>query len=424
MAILDNFTKLFWWKSQAREKSLANDMMYYRPLGAWNVTIDKNTLYQIYRQNPDVRSCVRIIAQYVGRNYFFLQNQDGKASEQDAYDEYDTVWNVMKNKTFFETVLEIIKHSSVCGELYLLPTTDTKGNVNGFQLLHPKTITKRVVNGKIAKFLQYSAWGKREYDPYDPVNPQKDQVMYFQFERHTSNELDGMGVIEGIIWDVLSDMKAMERNYAFFENDMTPPSVILVDENTSEGARQILKEQLEAKHKWTWNAHKPFLWVWVKDWKQISISPKDMEHIAQRKITTDKVCAAMLVPKSRLWYVEDVNRATSMADEKNFIEGTVNSYQLFIEYVVNEFLKAYFPDRFWSEGYEFVFERQSVEDATEVKKMRLEELKRWGITLNEYRAQYGMEAYTDENADKPLITKDVVLLEDVTLDPVIDTNNS
>jgi len=35
-----------------------------------------------------------------------------------------------------------------------------------------------------------------------------------------------------------------------------------------------------------------------------------------------------------------------------------------------------------------------------------------------------MEAYADENADKPLITKDVVLLEDITLDPVIDTNNS
>lgn len=423
MAIFDNFTKLF-GRSQAREKSLANDMMYYRPLGAGNVTIDKNTLYQIYRQNPDVRSGVRIIAQYVGRNYFYLQNKKGKVSEQEKYDEYDIVRTVMKNKTFFETVLEIIKHATVCWELYLLPTTDTKGNVNWFQLLHPKTITKWVTNGKITKFLQYSAWGKKEYDPFDPANPQKDQVMYFQSERHTSNELDGMWVIEGIIWDVLSDMKAMERNYAFFENDMTPPSVILVDENASKEARDILKDQLEQKHKGTWNSHKPFLGVGVTDWKQISISPKDMEHVAQRKITTDKVCAALLVPKSRLWYVEDVNRATSMADEKNFVEGTVNSYQLFIEYVVNEFLKGYFPESFWYGWYEFVFERQSVEDTNETKKIRLEELKRWGITLNEYRAQYGMEAYTDENADKPLITKDAVLLEDITLDAVIDTNNS
>jgi len=65
-----------------------------------------------------------------------------------------------------------------------------------------------------------------------------------------------------------------------------------------------------------------------------------------------------------------------MADEKNFVEGTVNSYQLLIEYVVNEFLKAYFPDRFGSEGYEFVFERQSVVDEMEQKKMHLEEVKR------------------------------------------------
>jgi len=54
-------------------------------------------------------------------------------------------------------------------------------------------------------------------------------------------------------------MKAMERNYAFFQNDMTPPSVIIVDENASESARQILKDQLEQKHKGTWNSHKPFL---------------------------------------------------------------------------------------------------------------------------------------------------------------------
>lgn len=108
-----------------------------------------------------------------------------------------------------------------------------------------------------------------------------------------------------------------------------------------------------------------------------------------------------------------------MADEKNFVEGTVNSYQLFIEYVVNEFIKAFWDDF----NYEFVFERQTVVDEIEVKKMRLEELKRGGLTLNEYRAFYGMEAYKEEEANKPLMTKDVILLEDVTLDPVIDTNN-
>lgn len=112
-----------------------------------------------------------------------------------------------------------------------------------------------------------------------------------------------------------------------------------------------------------------------------------------------------------------------MADEKNFVDGTVNSCQLFIEYVVNEFLRAYFPDTFGPDGYEFVFERQSVEDVTEIKKLRLEELKRGGITLNEYRNLYSMEKYDIEEANKPIITKDAVLLEDITLDPVIDTNN-
>lgn len=419
---LFNFSKLF-WNNQAKEKSLTSDMMYYRPIWAGNVTIDKNTLYQIYRQNPDVRSCVRIIAQYVGKEYFFLQNEKGKVTEQEAYDEYDTVWSVMKNKTFFETIVEMLKHSIVCGELYLLPTTSTKWVVNWFQILHPKTITKWVEWGKIKKFLQFSKGTKREYDPFDPTEPEKDQVMYFQFERHTNNELDGMWLIEGIIWDVLSDMKAQERNYFLFENDMTPPSVIIIDENTSEPARNMLKDQLEQKHKGTWNAHKPFLWVGVKDWKSTAMTPKDMEHTLQRKITTDKVCAALLVPKSRLWYVEDVNRATSIADEKNFVDGTVNSCQLFIEYVVNEFLRAYFPDTFGTDGYEFVFERQSVEDATEIKKLRLEELKRGGITLNEYRELYNMDRYAIEEADKPITTKDAVLVEDITLDAVIDTNN-
>ena len=123
-----------------------------------------------------------------------------------------------------------------------------------------------------------------------------------------------MRLLEGLIYDVLSDLKSQERNYCFFENDSTPSWMILLEPGMTEKEQTMLVQQLQAKHKGTRNNGKPLLAPGVKDWKMTTLSPKNMEHILQRKMTTEKVSSALWVPKSILNYTDSVNYSTSLSN--------------------------------------------------------------------------------------------------------------
>ena len=107
--------------------------------------------------------------------------------------EYDEIQVILNNPTFMDTKVEMLKHLDVCGELYLLPTTDPAGKINGFQLLHPKTIQKVFEDGEIVGFKQMVGSALKYY--YADASSAKDKKLvlkYYVLEKHTDNEINGM----------------------------------------------------------------------------------------------------------------------------------------------------------------------------------------------------------------------------------------
>ena len=98
--------------------------------------------------------------------------------------------------------------------------------------------------------------------------------------------------MEGIVWDAMADLEASKRNYQFFNNNMTPPSIFMLDKDLSPEETNILIEQLKEQYAGTKNSYKPLIGAGIDDVKVLSVSPKDMEHILQRKLTTEKVASA------------------------------------------------------------------------------------------------------------------------------------
>ena len=419
--------KLFWYEiskaiSQPIEKGFPT-VSYNNPFSKLfqDLSVDKDLLYEIYRKNPDIRSCIRKKALYTGSAWIELVGKDDEAlPKQENKKIYDEVFTTLSNPTFMDTKVEMIKHLDVSGELYILPTTDPAWKINGFQLLHPKTMIKEFDKWKLVGFRQ-NVWGSSvKYFATPEQWDIKLLVRYHMLEKHTDNERNGMGLLEGLIYDVLSDLKSQERNYYFFENDSTPSWMITLEPGMTEKEQQMLVDQLNAKHKGAKNNWKPLLAPGVKDWKMTTLSPKDMEHILQRKMTTEKVCSALWVPKSILNYTDSVNYSTSLNERREFIEGTINNYQKLIQYIINDFFEVYMKKT----DNKIRFTDHQVEDDIEISKIQLQEVKTWVLTINEYRELKGRDAIDEENADKSLITKDILLLEDVTLDPLMPMSDT
>jgi phage portal protein BeeE len=96
--------------------------------------------------------------------------------------------------------------------------------------------------------------------------------------------------------------------------------MLLLDGNLTDEEQQIATDQFNAQFRWSENSHKVLVGWWIKEIKQISLSSKDMETIAHRKLSTDKICSAFGVPKPLLWYIDWVNYNNGSNAKEEFIE--------------------------------------------------------------------------------------------------------
>lgn len=131
-----------------------------------------------------------------------------------------------------------------------------------------------------------------EYDPY--------QIAYFIYDKSINNENDGRSILTGLMYDVLNDISAVKSNYFYYKNSSVPSAILVLNEGMTDEELQNAKDQFESQYKGIENMHKILIGAGVADLKTLSFSPRDMDTIAQRKITTEKVAAAFGVPKSIL----------------------------------------------------------------------------------------------------------------------------
>ena len=249
----------------------------------------------------------------------------------------------------------------------------------------------------------------------------RDEIAFYKFENDTDNENEGMGLLEWIIRDALSDLESSKRNYYFFENDATPGGMLLLNDDMWVEEMKIAKDLFEEQYKGSKNAHKTMV-VWgAKDYKTISMTHKDMEFISQRKLTTDKVSSAFWVPKSILWYVENVNYSNGKEQKLEFVDGTVRPYERFYEYIINSLLQKF--DNKTDYGT-VKCDGETLDDRELIEKAQREDLQLGIQTLNEIRKERWLEEYDDDNADKPLMRQWIMLLEDIILDPILNNNQT
>lgn len=414
-------------KSDRVKSAMSSWMTWFNTASSylWNNTfINKQQLYELYRNNTDIRQWVRKIAQYVWLNGIKLRDSTGEyPQEEDIKVLKDEVFFSLSNPTYMNTKIEIIKHLVVSWELYLLPTyspVQVKGKnvINWFQCLDPRTINPIFNNGVITWFTQsmnigWTATGRTFTADPDKATDQIPLLKFYILEKHINNELRGMWLLEWIVWDAMSDLEASKRNFYFFQNDMTPPSIIMVDPDLSPEEQDILLDQLKEQYSTPKNAHKPLMWIGVKDVKQLSISPKDMEHIKQRQLTTEKVCSAIGVPKVILWYVDNINYANGDILSKEFIEWTIRPRERMVEHVINDMYETYMPD------FEYFIEVHWLwlEDTTAEKELALKELTAWTLTLDEFRMKFERDPYAIAwYSDVPQVPKWQSLLTDIGFD--------
>ena len=351
-----------------------------------DVEISINTFYQLYRRNGDIRTCIRKTAKKIGVRGMYLETTTGQSVNNTKL--VKKITNLFSIPTFLDFKVEALKHLTVWGELYITPNMDLANNIVKFQILDPRTMTKFINSyGEITGYRQFNAKGN--FKTYTT-----DEIAYYQFEKDSDNEAFGLSVLEGVVWDALTDLNANKSNYYFFDNDSVPRAVFLLNEGMDYEDEEVMSqvENLQAQMKGVKNKHKSIASNLIKDVKPMAISHKDVEFINQRKLTTDKVCATLEVPKSLLGYVDNVNYSNGDILYKSWIETTVIPYEEYFEFIINDVLNKFAMD---FSGIVVHLEGEDLNDYYKDHEDQRADVQAGILTIDEVRLNRGLEAKPD-----------------------------
>lgn len=389
---------------------------------------DPRSLYTAWRNSTDIYGCVREIYQGVasGGHHFFDPSDDKKERPASPAN-VKRVTDVMEYqygsiRAFKRKVFQALL---IAGNTYGEKVKNAlNGEMIGVKVLDPRTLA--IVSdehGNIFRYIQTMS-DENGWTVVDPVVFEPDEIFHWMDEQDPNAEVFGMSPLEHAIWEARTDLAAMTSNYAFFENDATPSTWYILEENLGDEQAKQATDWIKEQFKGPKNRHKATTLRYVKDVKQLRLSNAEMEFLEGRHFTTEKICAAYGVPKVLLGYTDGVNFTNHEGQRKEFHDGTVADYDDVWNAMVNDIIKELGLEK--QVGY---MAKPPVFDSDEVLYNRAINARKAGLlTINGAKRMIGQDpvdtAIEGDMGDRTILGDGsaAVLLTDIGVQPQQDPN--
>lgn len=339
--------------------------------------INFNSLFQIYRESNDIKSCVREIRENVGSAGYTIRNKKTKKENTALKNEIDKILNWSRSNeimTWDNLKRNTWKDLSVCDNAFwflVRNIADTK--VLGVERLDPRTMSIVADNtGSIFAYIQKNL--NQEAIIFAP-----EEIIHFKTDINNDNELFGESPMTTLLWDALSSIEGAKANYSFFLNDARPNTVFILEDGMSEDERNIAIDAIQKQLKGSKNSGKSMTLEGVKEIITFDISRKDMQYLEGRGFSREAVCQAYGVPQFLLGITEKVNNNNGVELREQFYKNTIkNKEDLFAQQITIGLL-----ERIGVVDDEFVFKNQ-IFNIEAIENRARDEYNNGLITLEQY----------------------------------------
>jgi len=359
-----------------------------------DASLDK--FYKIYKKNQFVRSAVTNLMDTIWKGGFDLIDFDGDIVADSISNDINELFKTKRKKrntnAFQQFLKRVIRDYFIGGNVYVYKVTsiDEAGNksdkVTGLQILDPRFMSPVTDKfGNIGGYIQNVSWSIQAFLP--------DEIWHLRYDSDIDDETIGMPLLESLNTDIDLDEEAKESNLAYFRNNQTPASLIILESSVSVEDLVEIKKALQEQFKWWKNHHKWGVMKGVKEVVKLQDKITDAEFLNMRKFTLENVCALFGIPKTILWYTEGVNYTNADKQFIEYIEHTIRP----TENTIAEFFTEIIQDLGF-DGVEFEFIDDHV-DQKAIKSKTVIELANNGIiTPNEAREELWLEQSEEKEA--------------------------
>ena len=381
--------------SDMSQKSLGNMVTYFGVSGGRGKTYKyKDLASEGYMQNAIVYRCVNEIAKGAAATQFQVKMGDDVLEQHPAIDLLSRPNPLQSYSEFFSSLFGYLMLS---GNAYIVKAGGTLSTgPNELHLLRPDRI--RIKGGKnpIPEKYEYIINGQVQQ------TYQVDQDTGFSELKHIKlwnplDDFEGCSPLVAAAVEIDQHNLASQHNISLLNNGARPSGAVVFKPkddagfavNLTESQRQQLLTDLNNRFTGAGNAGRPMLLEGDFDWKEMGLSPRDMDFISLKHMSATDIALCFGVP-SQLVGVPDAQTYANVAEARLALyEETIIPHCRLIESDLNEWLMP-----MYGENIRFEYDLQNIPALAERQRKTYENVTsavREGImTRNEAREIIGL----------------------------------
>ena len=425
MAIYDNIKNIFKTKEQPKVQRKEAPVVYYNSLGydsAPKIAYD-DLATDGYSENAIVYRCINEISNNASRVKINLFRGD---QELDNHPLLDLLYNPSPTMSQVEWFQALYSYLLISGNNYILSVGGD--NTPPTELYNLRPDRMKIRSGTRAMPVAYDYMLKGQIvESYDV-----DQSTGASKVKHIKlfNPLDdyyGMSPMQASSVDIDQHNLANKHNVNLLQNGARPSGAVIFNPKDETGGhvqlsdvqRNQLMNDVNQRFSGTNNAGKPMLLEGDFEWKEMGLSPKDMDFIQLKNMSAKDIALVYGVP-SQLIGIPDSQTYSNFAEAKLALYNeTIIPLLDRIQGDLNEWLVPMFNEQ----GLELRYDIDSIPAMAEQRKRVFESVsagvKEGILTRNEAREQLGYEPI--EGADSLLVSANLMplnLADDMTEDNI------
>jgi HK97 family phage portal protein len=361
---------------------------FFSGQAVWTPRNYENLANEGFMQNVWVYRCVMAIAQAGAGVEWNLYSKRGKKKEEiEDHPLLNLLYRPNETQSKQEFIESILAFGLLSGNIYIEKNGPNDGRVTELWPLRSDrmTITPGNVLGLVSKYT-YTVGAQQVY-----FEPQK--VMHLK-TFHPLNDLYGFSPIEAGARGIDNDNLASTWNNSLLNNGARPSGAMVTPSTLGEPQYDRLKDELNTAYKGASNAGRFMLLEGGLDWKEMGLSPRDMDFIESKKMSRLEICTAFGVPPEIIGVGEQKTYANYAEARKAFYMDTVLPH---LDRIRDKFNSELAP--LFGEGLYLDYDKDTIEALQENnndKATRIRADVQAGlITVNEGRSELGYETLKD-----------------------------
>lgn len=255
-----------------------------------------------YAKIDIVYSCIDMIARNAGQVEFslFKQGRNGEETEIFEHELLKLLNNPNSDQSRSDFVYSAIAYQLIAGNTYFNANVgiadDNNYQAKPLELWTFRPDRMKVVAGDVGiKGYQYKA-NETQTWPADEVSGQSNILHWKAF--HPTDDYYGLSPMQAAMMNIDIYHASLEWNKGFLDNGACPSSVIFWkgEGKPGEGVINELKKQVNDKYSGSKNARKNLVLPGNFEWKDMSMSPKDMDFLNAKETTVKDIARVFKVP--------------------------------------------------------------------------------------------------------------------------------